>query len=159
MVAGMSERGAKLLVRQIAAIVIAFIILWVISRVLVVEEVILRRPVEIRVVDIAKLLMALVVAGLIKGLGGPLSEMYYEAMPSKAEAISGVTDNILSIVALAILYVFLRELAVTALRLILPAHTANVVYDLVFIIIGLLLVYGIVKAATTPASEYRKKPY
>ncbi|RLG50024.1 MAG: hypothetical protein DRN96_08660 [Thermoproteota archaeon] len=154
----MSEKGAKLLVRQIAAIVIAFIILWVVSRVLVIEEVVLREPVQVRVVDLAKLLMALIVAGLIKGLGGPLSEIYHEAAPSKAEAISGVTDNILNIVALAILYMFLRELAVAVLQLFLPARTANVAYDLVFIIAGLLIVYSIVKAATTPSPSY-KKPY
>lgn len=60
-----------------------------------------------------------------------------------------MTDSILDLAVVAILYVALRGPVIELIKLFTPlANVANVVYDLAFIVIGLLVLYGIVKTLT-----------
>ncbi len=94
-------------------------------------------------------LLAVVIAGLVKGLGGPLESIYRESIPNKARAASGVTGSLLDLAALAVLYVALRSPVVEILKLYPQvANVANVIYDLAFIVVGLLIIYGIIKVLT-----------
>ncbi len=148
----MSARsGAKQLVRQISAIVIAFILWWIL-RVVFYDQlsgiVIVARP-HITLPDGLAVLLAIVIAGLVKGLGGPLESIYRESIPSKARTASGVTGSLLDLVALAILYVALRSPVVEIIKLYPQvAGVANVIYDLAFIVVGLLILYGVIKVLT-----------
>jgi len=149
---GMSAKsGAKALVRQISAIVITFILWWLIRVVFyqpLSSIMLVRRP-AVTLPDGLAILLAIVIAGLVKGIGGPLESIYRESIPEKAKAASGMTDSILDLAALAILYVALRSPVIEVIKLFTPlANVANVIYDLAFIVVGLLILYGIVKTLT-----------
>ena len=145
----MSARsGAKQLVRQISAIVIAFILWWIL-RVVFYDQlsgvVLVSKP-HITLPDGLAVLLAVVIAGLVKGLRGPLESIYKESIPSKART---VTRSLLDLVTLAILYVALRSPVVEILKLYPQvASVANVIYDLAFIVVGLLILYGVIKVLT-----------
>ncbi len=143
--------GAKALIRQISAIVITFILWWLIRVVFYqpLSSITLVEKPTIILPDGLAILLAIVIAGLIKGIGGPLDSIYRESIPDKARAASGVTNSILDLAVVAILYVALRGPVIEVIRLFTPlANVANVVYDLAFIVIGLLILYGIVKTLT-----------
>jgi len=150
------KKGSKLLVRQISAIIIVFIILWLVGRVfsaelnriVIVDTTVMGKPISLNVTQLASLILVLIMAVLIKGMGEPLSLIYQEALKSKAPIASGVTDNILNLVVIAILYMFLRSLVTSLMVVMLEERIANIIYDLIFIIAGLATVYGIIKKLT-----------
>ncbi len=142
------KEGSKLLVRQISAIVITFILLWVFMKVYRIDGIIIPL-LGITISDVIVVLLALIMAGLIKGLGRPLSMIYEESLPERSEVISDVTGHILNLVNLAVLYIYLRTILVRALGLYIGGVVGpEIIYDVVFLIIGLLIVYSIIKILT-----------
>jgi len=103
----------------------------------------------VTVSDVIVVLLALIMAGLIKGLGRPLSMIYEESLPEKAELVSDITGHILNLVDLSVLYIYLRNILVRTLGIYI-GQTVNpgIIYDVVFLIVGLLVVYGIIKILT-----------
>ena len=150
------KRGSKLLLRQISAIVIVFIILWLVSRVFyaelhqipVVSCTVMGERVFVSVAQTLSLILVLIVSGLIVGLKRPLDMIYGEALREKAGLVSAVTGHILSLVVIAVLYVFLRGLVTSLLGLVIGSRIADIAYDLVFIVAGLGVVYAIVRRLT-----------
>ncbi len=142
------KEGSKLLVRQISAIVITFILLWVFMKVYVISTIVIPL-LGVTVSDVIVVLLALIMAGLIKGLGRPLSMIYEESIPEKAELVSDITGHILNLVDLSVLYIYLRNILVRALGIYI-GQTVNpgIIYDVVFLIVGLLIVYSIIKILT-----------
>jgi len=142
------KEGSKLLVRQISAIVITFILLWVFMKVYVISTILIPL-LGVTVSDVIVVLLAIIMAGLIKGLGRPLSMIYEESIPEKVELVSDITGHILNLVDLSVLYIYLRNILVRALGIYIgQIVNPGIIYDVVFLIVGLLIVYSIIKILT-----------
>ncbi|RLG39496.1 MAG: hypothetical protein DRO05_08645 [Thermoproteota archaeon] len=143
-----AKEGSKLLVRQISAIIITFILLWVFMRVYRIDSIVIPL-LGITVSDVIVVLLALIMAGLIKGLGKPLSMIYEESIPERAYVVSDVTGHMLNLVDLAVLYIYLRGVLLKVLGLYIgKVVNPEIIYDVVFLIVGLLIVYSIIKILT-----------
>ncbi|HIE24326.1 MAG TPA: hypothetical protein EYP68_08885 [Candidatus Korarchaeota archaeon] len=142
------KEGSKLLVRQISAIVITFILLWVFMKVYVISTILIPL-LGVTVSDVIVVLLAIIMAGLIKGLGRPLSMIYEESIPEKVELVSDITGHILNLVDLSVLYIYLRNILVRALGIYIgQIVNPGIIYDVVFLIVGLLIIYSIIKILT-----------
>jgi hypothetical protein len=142
------KEGSKLLVRQISAIVITFILLWVFMKIYRIDSIVIPL-LGITVSDVVIVILALIMAGLVRGLEKPLSMIYEESIPERAEIVSDVTGHILNLVDLAVLYIYLRSVLVRALGLYIGGVVSpEIIYDVIFLIVGLLIVYGIIKILT-----------
>jgi len=142
------KEGSKLLVRQISAIVITFVLLWLFMRVYIIDSILIPL-LGITVSDVIVVLLALIMAGLIKGLGRPLSMIYEESLPERAQVVSDITDHILNLVDLSVLYIYLRNMLVRILEIYIgQAANPEIIYDVIFLIVGLLMVYSIIKILT-----------
>jgi len=143
-----AREGSKLLVRQISAIIITFILLWLFMKVYVIKSIVIPL-LGITVSDVIVVLLALIMAVLVKGLGKPLSMIYEESLPERAEVVSDITDHILNLVDLSVLYIYLKNILVRILGIYI-GQTVNpeIIYDVIFLIVGLLMVYSIIKILT-----------
>ncbi len=142
------KEGSKLLVRQISAIVISFILLWLFIKVYRIDIVAIPL-LKITISDVIVLLLALIMIGLIKGLAKPLSMIYEESIPEKAEVVSDVTGNLLNLACLSVLYIYLKGVILSVLEhYVGGVVNPDMIYDVVFLILGLLMVYGIIKILT-----------
>ncbi len=148
------KEGSKLLVRQISAIVITTILIWIFARIYKIEYPLITSLEDVWISDVIVVLLALIMAVLIKGLSKPMSMIYEESLPGKVEVVSEVTGHVLDLVNLAVLYIFLRKIVESVLdlyiRKIVPelGQLPGIIYDVAFIIAGLLIVYSIIKILT-----------
>ena len=142
------KKASKLLIRQISAVVITFILLWLFSRVFIFNIVVLQKPITVTITHLICLALALVISVLVKGINEPLTMIFEETIKDKARAASGLTNNVLNLIVLAFLYLFLRSFVVAVFQMFIGEHLANITYDAIFIVVGLLILYGIVKQLT-----------
>lgn len=144
----MTDREAvKSLIRIISAIVIATVITWIFARVYVIDIEILHTP-SITASQAITLILSFVLVGLILELQPPLNLIYKESLGEKSVIAGQITQQLLRIVCLATLYIFIKPIAINILILGLPQHTSNIIYDAIFIVIILLIVYNIIKILT-----------
>jgi len=75
--------------------------------------------------------------------------IYEESLPERAQVVSDITDHILNLVDLSVLYIYLRNMLVRILEIYIgQAANPEIIYDVVFLIVGLLMVYSIIKILT-----------
>ena len=141
----------KLIIRQIVATLLCLIVLWTLSSVLVIGEKLPGTPITVG--DVLRILAALVLCYLVYGFLGPLFQLYANYLGSKAPVAVAVTRNLLLLVVLAILYGQFKGLAIAAAAPYLARRTASIAYDIVFLIAGVLVTYGIVKELTRVPGE------
>lgn len=144
----MSIRASlKLLIRQLSAILLTVVLLWAFSTILVIDKVLVPYP-RITVSDLITLGISLLLAAMLIQLVSPLSVLYSAYFSKHSVIIAAITQKLLYLAALAVVYLGAKALLLRILKLSLDPRTSSIVYDAVFLVIGIFLVYDVIKDVT-----------
>ncbi len=135
-----------MLINQIVAISVVATLLWALSRLLVIGVPVIESPIFVTVGDLLVLIVALVLAYLVVGLGTPVGVIFAGSMGGRTAAVaSSAASKALWLVALGIIYFSLGKLGRSALAIPFGADQAPTVYDAAFLFLGLVTVYLLAK--------------
>ena len=151
----MSSRGlvgVKMLIRDIAALLLLLILYWAFSSLYSFPQVLSARP-FITLGDVIRAILVLVAIFILYALMDPLTMLYSATFRRRYRLAVSITSKLITIAVLAVAYFGFKSILVNVLCLLTARSTAAKIYDVAFLIAVVLVVYGIIKELTKLPGE------